>query len=183
MRTGCESCPLNGRRFVSGSGLMDAPGVVLGTSPGEREEATGTAFKGQAGNLVRSVLAALDVNVFYTNVLKRRPVDENEQQRRPRVKEIRTCSKHLTAELNTVKPKVILCLGQIPFTWVMGEGHKLDKMHGLVLPNTRLGFDTKVVGTYDPSYVLRRGGLHSRVGDSWLLDLEEFAATVRASKG
>lgn len=78
-------------------------------------------------------------------------------QNRPNPQEIRTCLPFLAEELRIVQPKVVLCLGNLAFSWTLRaleslgipilKGHKFR--HGLVLDLRPHG--PAVLASYHPS--------------------------------
>lgn len=74
LRSGC-------RNFVPGEGNPDRPRFMfVGEAPGVSEDRAGRPFVGEAGMVLNRLLADAGINrpdVWITNVLKYRPVDNN----------------------------------------------------------------------------------------------------------
>lgn len=182
----CKDCPLlNASRFVEGKGDPECPVFVVGTAPGEKEVEQGQSFVGPAGTMLTEVLDSMGVEVYMTNILKRRP------QGTPTRAQCWRCGNHLVEELGNAKAKVVLTLGAAPWKFIHGismfpeykgrtKNPPLGEVHGLPIPMTRFGNDLCVVPTYDPANVLREGGLLSKKGNTFLQDLEDFQSVVRS---
>jgi uracil-DNA glycosylase len=69
----------------------------------------------------------------------------------PRSREIATCRPWLLAELETVRPRVIVCLGATAGESVLGRKPRIAPERGRILPHAA----GKVAITYHPSAVLR----------------------------
>lgn len=73
-------------------------------------------------------------------------------RKKPGVKEIRACRPWLEAELETVQPKLIVCLGAVATQGLLGASFKVTQSHGqvqqtLVYP--------PIIATLHPSAILR----------------------------
>jgi DNA polymerase len=72
--------------------------------------------------------------------------------KKPRVSEVKACRPWLEAELRTVKPAVIVCLGAVAAQSVLGPQFKLMQGRGKVVSSE---IAARVVATIHPSAVLR----------------------------
>ncbi len=112
-QSNCTKCALSERRthIVVDRGNYLAKVVMIGEAPGENEDRQGKAFVGRAGQLLDGLLNTLgfDTNQdsLIINVVKCRPPEN----RRPKPEEASACRDFLKAQLELVKPKVILLLG------------------------------------------------------------------------
>src|SRR5215471_588927 len=76
--TNCQKCPLALERtnIVEGSGVVNAPLMVVGEAPGREEDESGISFVGDSGVLLRTTLAQFGVTttrLFTTNVVRCQP--------------------------------------------------------------------------------------------------------------
>jgi DNA polymerase len=145
----CGLCPgrTNG---VPGEGSPRARLVLVGEGPGAREDATGRPFVGQAGQLLDSILQAIDVpreTVYITNIVKCRPP----QNRKPLPDEIAACIPYLHRQLELIRPKVIVALGGTAGEAILGVRKSLGELRGKV--HTYNGIP--LVVTYHPAALLR----------------------------
>jgi uracil-DNA glycosylase family 4 len=177
MDSRCSNCPLFDSPFIEGTGPIEKEGClfVIGTAPGETEERLRRPFAGEAGGMLREILRDMGVEreVYFTNVLKRRPLSYDGTDRKPSKRECWKCGSHLMAELALAKPRVVLTLGQMPLQFFFGKKHDIEKIHGLPFHLVKFQLVMKVVPTFDPSFVRRRGGLMSHVGNRWVSDIED----------
>lgn len=184
----CGNCPLLGSNYVKGEGNpcgCNEQGVfIVGEAPGEQEDKEGRPFVGKSGGLLRLVLdeMKLDKEVYITNLVKRRPTTPEGRNRKPTRIECRRCGDHLVHELSKAKPKFVITLGSVPFENFYQRTGKaippITQVHGLSVQQQIFDHKYTLMPTYHPSYVLRQGGIHSRVGDAWLRDLEEFFGKI-----
>ena len=145
----CELCP--GRKHaVPGEGNPAARLVLIGEGPGATEDATGRPFVGQAGQLLESILDAIEVprsSVYITNIVKCRPP----QNRKPLPDEIAACIPYLHRQLELLQPKVILAMGGTAGESLLGVRKSLGDLRGKV--HTYNGIP--LVVTYHPAALLR----------------------------
>ncbi len=145
----CGLCP--GRtNAVPGEGDPRARMMLVGEGPGATEDATGRPFVGQAGQLLDSILQAIDVpreKVYITNIVKCRPP----QNRKPLPDEIAACIPYLHRQLDLIRPKVIVALGGTAGEAMLGVRKSLGELRGKV--HTFNGIP--LVVTYHPAALLR----------------------------
>ena len=145
----CELCP-NRTNAVPGEGNPTARMVLVGEGPGATEDATGRPFVGQAGQLLDSILEAIDVprsSVYITNIVKCRPP----QNRKPLPDEIAACIPYLHRQLELIAPKVIVAMGGTAGEALLGVRKSLGELRGKV--HTYNGIP--LVVTYHPAALLR----------------------------
>jgi uracil-DNA glycosylase family 4 len=145
----CALCP-NRTHAVPGEGNPHARLVLVGEGPGATEDATGRPFVGQAGQLLDSILQAIDVpraTVYITNIVKCRPP----QNRKPLPDEIAACIPYLHRQLDLIRPKVILAMGGTAGEALLGVKKSLGELRGKV--HTYNGIP--LVVTYHPAALLR----------------------------
>ncbi len=128
----CRKCALADTRtnVVFGEGVKDAEVLCIGEGPGEQEDLTGRPFVGRAGKLLDDMLEIIDLsrekNVYIGNMVKCRPP----QNRDPLNTEQEACEGWLTAQIELMKPKIIICLGRIAAMKYIKEDFKITKEHG-----------------------------------------------------
>jgi DNA polymerase-1 len=174
---GCVLCPLHeGAEHVClmGSGPIPADIMIVGEAPGEREDEAHRAFVGKSGKLLTEMLLRVGINrrdVYITNAAKCRPPD-NETPKRGHIK---TCvSEYLLKELELVKPKFVLLLGNSALQGLTGKSG-ITKKRGTTFV---LGNGITAMATFHPAAVLRNPRLGSEVD----ADLRRFARMVRGEK-
>lgn len=100
---------------VPGDGNPDADIVFIGEAPGQREDALGKPFVGQAGKMLDALLASINLSrddIYITNVVKFRPPDNRD----PTKAEKEACLPFLHRELAIIRPSVIAPLGRHALT-------------------------------------------------------------------
>jgi uracil-DNA glycosylase family 4 len=149
----CTRCALaKGRnKLVFGDGDPNAKLMFVGEGPGADEDASGLPFVGRGGQLLNNMIQAMGLKreqVYIANVVKCRPP----QNRTPEPDEAHTCSPFLFKQIDVVRPKVIVALGQTAVTYLTGEKRPLSGWRGVTHP-FRGG--AKLIVTYHPAFLLR----------------------------
>jgi DNA polymerase len=150
---GCRLCALCKQRkqAVFGVGDERAEWLFVGEGPGAEEDARGEPFVGQAGKLLDSMLAAIDLkrgaNVYIANVVKCRPPGN----RTPEPGEAQACEPYLTRQIELIRPKLIVALGKVAAQNLLGNEATISSLRGRVHRYR----DTPLIVTYHPAYLLR----------------------------
>jgi DNA polymerase len=137
---------------VFGMGARRARWMVIGEAPGLDEDRDGDPCAGKAGELLTAMLRACGVQrdeVFLTNVLKCRPLDNRE----PEAAEVAECLPYLLNQMALVQPELVICLGRAPAQYLLGTDLPLAKLRGQV--HHLQSPAVPVVVTYHPTYLLR----------------------------
>ena len=158
----CTRCDLALSRTntVFGTGDPHSPLMLVGEGPGENEDATGLPFVGRAGKLLDDILAAVELTrdqVYLTNIVKcRAAVEEGGRMknRQPKTSEIRACNPYLEAQMDAVKPEIILCLGGPAAKTLIDKDFRITKDRGKWYEV----HGAKAMATFHPAYVLRQRG-------------------------
>jgi uracil-DNA glycosylase family protein len=158
----CTKCELSRTRTntVFGTGDPHSPLMLIGEGPGENEDASGLPFVGRAGELLDRILAAVELDrsqVYLTNVVKCRASEEENgriRNRQPKAPEIRACNPYLEAQLETIKPKIILCLGAPAARTIIDPNFKITRDRGKWYEAR----GAKAMATFHPAYILRQRG-------------------------
>ena len=157
----CEACELfrPATQTVFGEGPENASVMLVGEQPGDREDREGRPFVGPAGRLLDEALALADVprpRVYVTNAVKHFKFEQRGKRRlhqKPTTKEIRVCSSGwLFAEIEALKPQMIVCLGASAAQAFMGSSYRLTQHRGEVIATPWAPF---WMATYHPSAILR----------------------------
>ena len=117
------------KHAVFGEGNPRANLVIIGEAPGAEEDRTGRPFAGRAGQLLTKILAAIRFSrqeVYITNILKSRPP----QNRDPRPDEIAAHLPVLYKQLAIIRPGLLLCVGRIAGSSMLGTRSSLGAMRG-----------------------------------------------------
>jgi uracil-DNA glycosylase len=148
----CRKCGLCDARTntVPGEGSATARLVVVGEGPGRTEDETGRPFVGRAGELLTKILAAIDLpreQVFICNIVKCRPPEN----RQPQFDEIAACLPFLYRQIELVKPKVILAMGNTAAQTLLDTKQSLGAMRNHIHRFRGI----PLVVTYHPAALLR----------------------------
>jgi len=148
----CRRCPLSEtrRNAVPGEGNSSADLMFIGEAPGRDEDARGIPFVGRAGQLLTRIIKAMKLergDVFISNVVKCRPPDN----RNPNRIEIETCHGYILEQIDLIKPKVIVTLGNIPTRFFLDTTRGITALRGEFQEFQGI----KVMPTFHPSYLVR----------------------------
>jgi uracil-DNA glycosylase len=149
----CQACGLRKTctQTVFGVGDEHADWLLVGEAPGAEEDARGEPFVGQAGRLLDSMLAAIDLkrgdNVYICNVLKCRPPGN----RNPQPGEVAQCTPHLLRQLELIEPKLILAMGRFAVQALLATEASIASLRGRLHRYQGV----PLVVTYHPAYLLR----------------------------
>ncbi len=161
---GCFQCPLGvgggvredgsiSRRVV-GEGPEDARVMIVGEAPGAEEEKTGRPFIGRSGRLLTEILSAAGLNrdeIFVTSVIKCRPP----QNRTPLKSEIRACIPWLTAQIELIRPEVLLTVGNVSTQTLLGTKAGINGLRGSFHEVEIAGRKMALRPLFHPAYLLR----------------------------
>ena len=159
----CTMCELCGpaTQTVFGEGPADAELVLVGEQPGDREDREGRPFVGPAGSVLDAALAAAGISrerVYLTNAVKHfrfLPRGKQRLHQRPTADQVRACKPWLGAELDQLKPRVIVCLGSTAAQAIINSRFRVREQRGIVIA-TR--WSENVLATHHPAAILRVDG-------------------------
>jgi uracil-DNA glycosylase len=155
----CALCKLAGGRtqVVFGVGRPDADLMFVGEGPGEQEDLQGEPFVGRAGKLLTQLIEGIGLtraDVYIANVVKCRPPGNRD----PQPEEIEACAPWLDRQLELIRPKVIVTLGNFATKLLLDTKEGITKLRGNEFRFARAGVEAVLVPTYHPAAVLRSGG-------------------------
>lgn len=129
-------------RLVFGEGQKNAKIFIIGEAPGGDEEKQGRPFVGKAGKNLDEFLKIAGVSrndVYITNTVKLRPTKispktGNAINRPPSKEEIEDFIPLLMDELSTIKPSLVVTLGNVPLKAVTAnEKITIGSVHGKLM--------------------------------------------------
>jgi DNA polymerase len=132
--------------------------MLVGETPGDREDVVGRPFVGPAGQLLDRALHAAGVDrsaVYVTNVVKHfkwEPRGKRRLHKRPSPSEIAACMPWLNMEIELVRPEIIVCLGATAGQALFGRSFSVMRERGRFLASRHAPF---VLATVHPSALLR----------------------------
>jgi DNA polymerase len=154
----CAELARTRNKVVFGAGSLQARVVFVGEAPGADEDEQGLPFVGRAGQLLTKIIEAMGMTrdqVFICNVLKCRPPNN----RPPAPDEVVNCRPYLKRQLEIIRPKVIIALGNHAVKALLQTERGISQMRGTF--QTYEGIP--VMCTYHPAYLLRSPGEKRKV--------------------
>lgn len=156
----CRACPLwkTGIQTVFGEGERTAKVMFVGEQPGNDEDLQGKPFVGPAGKLLDQALEEAGINrdeVYVTNMVKHfkwEPKGKRRIHKKPNAREIAACRPWLEAELDVVKPEVLVCFGATAAQGLLGRDFRVSQQRGEFVESE---LATHVMATVHPSSILR----------------------------
>ncbi len=148
----CHRCRLSqGRKtIVFGQGNPRAQLVFVGEGPGADEDQQGLPFVGRAGKLLNKMIESVGMKreeVYICNIVKCRPPGN----RTPLPDEIETCSPFLFRQIETIRPRLVCCLGAPAVRTLLGVKEGITKIRGSFYDFA----GAKALATVHPAYILR----------------------------
>lgn len=154
--------------MVPGEGPKPCDGMIVGMNPGKEEVDQGRPFVGASGQLLEMALGSLGYSreeFYITNVYKEGTPDNRE----PTWEEVLAHTDFLLEELDEVRPKAVLALGNVACEFFLGE-RGITKLRGswggMALYPT--------MPTFHPSFILRTGGSGMGTYNVWVDDIAKW---------
>jgi uracil-DNA glycosylase family protein len=178
----CRGCPLwqTGTQTVFGEGRRDARLMLVGEIPGDREDLAGRPFVGPAGRLLDHALQRAGIereDTYVTNVVKHFKWEARGPRRlhkTPNRREIGACLPWLDAEIELIKPKVLICLGGTASKALLGSDFRVSERRGEWVASS---LAPHVTSTIHPSAILRLRPQADRAAE-----IERFVADLRVAR-
>ena len=184
---GCRACDLwkKGTQTVFGEGTASAEVVLIGEQPGNDEDLAGRPFVGPAGKLLDQALELAGIErgkTYVTNLVnhfKWEPSGKRRIHIKPNAAEIKSCLPCLVAEIDEVKPKVLVCLGATAAQALLGKTFRVSVDRGRFVSSPLAKY---VMATVHPSSILRASDdeTRHREMDRFVQDLSKVAKVLSA---
>jgi uracil-DNA glycosylase len=182
----CRGCGLyaNATQTVFGEGKPGAEIMLVGEQPGDKEDLAGAPFVGPAGRVLDRALVEAGIDrskVYVTNIVKHfkwRPVGKRRLHEKPNAAEVTACRPWLEAEVQQVRPRVVVCLGATAAQALLGKDFRVTRDRGQFFEWNLAPF---ITATVHPSSILRAADERSReieMGE-FIRDLAGVAARLR----
>ncbi len=157
---GCRACPLweRGTQTVFGEGLLRSRLILVGEQPGDSEDRQGHPFVGPAGRVLDQALETAGIDrqdAYVTNVVKHFkwvPRGRLRLHQKPNAREIGACLPWLDAEIDLIRPEVLVAMGATAAQALLGKEVRVTRDHGRMLSRGRVPYATVTV---HPSSILR----------------------------
>jgi len=178
----CRGCELwrNATQTVFGEGPAGAELMFVGEQPGDQEDKAGRPFGGPAGRIFDEALEEVGIQrsrVYVTNAVKHfkwEPRGKRRIHQKPNAAELAACRPWLDAELATLQPRVLVCLGATAAQALLGRTFRVTKQRGTPV-NSPLA--EIVVATIHPSAILRAKDRDAEYA-GFVADLQEVVALL-----
>ena len=170
----CEKCPLSKTRtnVVFSDGIANNKLVLVGEAPGYWEDQQGKPFVGKAGQLLDKIFECVGLSrqkdVYICNTIKCRPPEN----RNPLPEEKQACREYLDAQLEILKPKIILICGSVALNSLLPTASGITKVRGKWFDGP---YGSKMMPIFHPSYLLRNDS-REKGSPKWLTwqDIKEI---------
>lgn len=151
---------------VFGDGNPHAKIVFIGEAPGKSEDEQGKPFIGRAGKFLSEMLAMIHMqreDIYITNIVKYRPPNNRDPEHQEKI----DCAPWLYAELNFIKPDLIIFLGRHSMIHFLPE-LKISDAHGKLvhrkIPNM---YTEHFLPLYHPAAALYNGGMRETLKEDF----------------
>ena len=170
----CEKCPLSKNRHsvVFSDGIPNSKLMLIGEAPGYWEDMKGLPFVGRAGQLLDKIFLSVGLSrekdVYICNTIKCRPPEN----RNPLPDEKTACREFLDAQINILKPKIILICGNIALNSMLPDEKGITRARGKWFNGP---YESKMMPIFHPSYLLRNDS-REKGSPKWLMwqDIKEI---------
>lgn len=149
----CHLCDLSKSRTqsMSGFGSKNSPIVFVDYSISQSQDSTNNYFAGKSGETLQKMIEnvlELSINEIYmTHAIKCKPLGTN----KPSKSEWNSCKHYLFSELEFIRPKVIVTLGEDAYAHLSGDTHNFETVRGHVIDFK----GARLIPIYHPQYLLR----------------------------
>ena len=157
---GCRGCDLykNATQAVFGAGAKTATLMFIGEQPGDQEDLQGKPFVGPAGRMLDRALDEVGIDrsdVYVTNAVKHFKFTQRGKRRihgKPSARQVNACRPWLQAEIEIVKPRMLVALGATAAQSLFGPQFRVSKQRGVPFESNWAPW---CMATVHPSSLLR----------------------------
>jgi len=148
----CYLCDLSKSRKQSmpGFGDVNADLMVIDYTVSQAQDSANSYYSGRSGEMLKSMIEnVLQLNVnetYFTHLVKCKPLKSN----RPSPSECNSCKSYLLAQINFIKPKIVIVLGEDAYMEIT-QDNNFENVRGHVIDFK----DYKLIPIYHPQYLLR----------------------------
>lgn len=149
----CHLCDLSKSRTqsMSGYGNKQADLMIVDFSVSSCEDTQNNYYCGRAGEtltkMIENVLELKTDDVYFTHAVKCKALNSN----KPSFSEQNSCKSYLFSQIEFIKPKVIVSLGEEAYSFIMQKDNDFENVRGHVIDMQNY----KLVPIYHPSFLLR----------------------------
>ena len=163
----CQKCPLSKSRHkvVFSGGVPNSKMMLIGEAPGYWEDQKGIPFVGKAGQLLDKIFECVGLSrerdVYICNTIKCRPPDN----RNPLPEEKQACEEYSKAQIDILKPRIILVFGNIALNTMIPTERGITRARGKWFDGP---YGSKMMPIFHPSYLLRNDS-REKGSPKWLM--------------
>lgn len=169
----CQKCSLCKTRtnIVFSDGVPNNKLMLIGEAPGFYEDQKGLPFVGKAGQLLDKIFESVGLSrkndVYICNTIKCRPPDNRD----PLPEEKEACREYLDAQIEILKPQIILVCGRVALSSMLNTQSGITKVRGKWFDGPN---NSKMMPIFHPSYLLRNDS-REKGSPKWLMwqDIQE----------
>ena len=170
----CFRCSLSETRLnvVFSDGIPNSKLMLIGEAPGMSEDEQGKPFVGRAGMLLDKILESVgfsrQTNIYICNSLKCRPPNNRD----PNESEKEACRPFLDAQIDILKPRLIMLCGRVAMNSFIPNAEGITKMRGRWFDGPH---GSKIMPVFHPSYLLRNAQ-RTKGSPKWFMwqDMQEI---------
>ncbi len=170
----CQKCELAKSRtnIVFEGGVPNSKLMLIGEAPGYHEDMQGVPFVGRAGQLLDKIFQSVGLtrekDIYICNTIKCRPPDN----RNPLESEKMACREYLDAQIDILKPRIILICGNVALQSMLQLPYGISKARGKWFDGP---YNSKMMPIFHPSYLLRNAS-REKGSPKWLMwqDIQEI---------
>jgi DNA polymerase len=154
--------------------------LLIGEQPGDKEDLEGKPFVGPAGLVLDQALEEVGIDrkrAYVTNAVKHfkwEPRGKRRIHKKPNAIEIAACRPWLDAEIEIIRPAIVVCLGATAAQALLGRNFRVTQQRGQLLPFQSAGPEINILATVHPSSILRSPDEESR-----RREMERFISDLR----
>src|SRR5437867_10063234 len=157
----CKGCDLYkyATQTVDGEGPAGARVMFVGEQPGDQEDQQGKPFVGPSGMMFDRTLEKVGIDrseVYVTNAVKHFKFEPRGKRRihsKPSARQVAACKPWLKAEVEVIRPDVIVALGATAAQAMLGSAFKVTQHRAEAIRDTT--WAPCVMATVHPSSLLR----------------------------
>ena len=157
-----EGCKLKktSSNFVKFYGNIDSKLLIIDGPPDEEEDKKGVSFDSSKGLLFEKMLSAIELKIDETFIIKSIPW-RPPGNRYPSNEEIKICRPFILNLIKILKPKIILCLGEVPTYQILELNETITKIRGKwrTLKINKSNCEFSVLSTFSITHLLNRPDL------------------------
>jgi DNA polymerase len=169
----CPGLKTQATQLVFGDGSPDSDIVFIGEAPGKNEDLKGLPFVGAAGKFLDEMLETIGLkrtDVYITNIVKYRPPGNRD----PLPEEKKAFLPYLRAQLEIIKPKLVVTLGRHSMNCFLPD-LQISAIHGqpkrITLASDKLkeGLKIVIMPLFHPAAALYNGQMRSTLIEDFSL--------------